>query len=339
MPRYTLIMRTRILRTALLLAPLLTLPIGAQTPAPVDPMEAGRRYTEWFYAGETAKLWDLFSPEMREMFGSPQKLTEFHQKFVSAGAETAIVEETVTPGTPVRIYKRVARFAKAPVPFTLQWGIGPSGAITGLLVQAKQEEAPTKHLDYRTKTPLRLPFEGEWFVGWGGRKIADNYHAASPDQRFAYDFLIERNGVTHTGDGTANEQYFCFWKPILAPGPGTVAVALDGIEDNKPGTMNETEVGGNHVVIDHGNGEFSFLAHLKKGSVRVKKGDKVEAGTPLGLCGNSGRSSEPHLHYHLQTTPVFFKGEGLPAQFLSYVADGKEVERGEPTKGQTVRVK
>lgn len=331
----------RTLWTAALLAPLLAIPAGAQAPAPVDPMEAGRRYTDWFYAGETAKIWDLFSTQMREVIGSAQKLAEFRKGFVDGvGAETAIVEETVTPGASTRIYIRTARFAKAPMPFTIRWGIDQSGAITGLLIQPKEEEpkeAPTQHLGYRTKTPLRLPFEGEWFVFWGGRTIADNYHAAAPDQRFAYDFVIERNGVSHTGDGTANEHYFCFGKPLLAPGPGTVAVALDGIEDSKPGTMNETAPGGNHVVIDHGNGEFSFLAHLKKGSVRVKKGDKVQSGAPLGLCGNSGRSSEPHLHYHLQTTPVFFEGEGLPAQFLSYVADGKEVERGEPVKGQTVR--
>lgn len=330
----------RILRTALLLAPLLTLPTGAQTPAPVDPMEAGRRYTEWFYAGETAKIWELFSPGMRELVGSPQKLADFRKAVVDRrGAETAILDEAVTPEGSSRIYLRTARFAKTPTPSIIRWGIDTSGTITSFLVQSKQEEAPTKYLDYRTKTPLRLPFEGEWFVVWGGRTVADNYHAAGTDQRFAYDLLVMRDGVSHTGDGTANEQYFCFGKPILAPGPGTVAVALDGIEDSKPGTMNETVPGGNHVVIDHGNGEFSFLAHLKKGSVRVKKGDKVQSGAPLGLCGNSGRSSEPHLHYHLQTTPVFFEGEGLPAQFLSYVADGKGVERGEPTKGQTVRGK
>lgn len=340
--RYTpLTMRT--LWTAALLAPILAIPTGAQAPVPVDPLETGRRYTEWFYAGETARIWDLFSVQMREVLGSAQKLADFRKGFVdSVGPETAVLDETVTPGASTRIYIRTARFAKAPMPFTLRWGIDRSGAITGLLIQPKEEEpkeAPTKHLDYRTKTPLRLPFEGEWFVFWGGRTIADNYHAAAPDQRFAYDFLILRDGASHTGDGTANEQYFCFGKPILAPGPGTVATAVDGIEDSKPGVMNETQPVGNHVVIDHGNGEFSFLAHLKKGSVRVKKGDKVQSGAPLGLCGNSGRSSEPHLHYHLQTTPVPFEGEGLPAQFLSYVADGKEEERGEPTKGQTVRVK
>lgn len=65
----------------------------------------------------------------------------------------------------------------------------------------------------------------------------------------------------------------------------------------------------------------------------------MKAGQTLGLCGNSGNSSEPHLHYHLQNTGIFFDGDGLPAQFLNYVADGKAVERGEPRKGQQVRPK
>jgi murein DD-endopeptidase MepM/ murein hydrolase activator NlpD len=108
------------------------------------------------------------------------------------------------------------------------------------------------------------------------------------------------------------------------------------VADNTPGVMNRLQALGNHVVLDHGNGEFSFLCHFKKGSVAVKTGQKVKAGEPLGQCGNSGNSSEPHLHYHLQTTAVPFHGAGLPAQFLRYRANGETVERGEPTQGQNV---
>jgi murein DD-endopeptidase MepM/ murein hydrolase activator NlpD len=94
---------------------------------------------------------------------------------------------------------------------------------------------------------------------------------------------------------------------------------------------------GNHVIIDHGNGEFSLLAHLRRGTLAVELGQTVTAATPLGRCGHSGNTSEPHLHYHLQDTAVFGKGVGLPAQFQGYVADGEAVARGEPVKGQTIR--
>lgn len=93
---------------------------------------------------------------------------------------------------------------------------------------------------------------------------------------------------------------------------------------------------GNHVILDHENGEYSFLAHFKKATVAVKPGQSVKTGDRLGLCGNSGNSTEPHLHYHLQTTPDFGAGDGLPIQFLDYVADGEPVARGEPVKGQQI---
>jgi murein DD-endopeptidase MepM/ murein hydrolase activator NlpD len=63
----------------------------------------------------------------------------------------------------------------------------------------------------------------------------------------------------------------------------------------------------------------------------------VQRGEVLGRCGNSGNSSEAHLHYHLQNTPEFNQGEGLPPQFQNYVADGQVVSRGEPIRGQKIR--
>jgi hypothetical protein len=322
---------------------LLAFPIEGQQ-AVTPPLETGRQYTKWFYAGEADKLWEKFSPEMKKALVSADNLRAFRgQVEAQAGTETSVEDEKVTPEGGFQVYTRKARFSKVPAPLIVQWTLDASGNVAGFFIRPDQstppKEAESKYLDYQTKTPLRLPFSGEWFVFWGGRTVGENYHAASRDQRFAYDIVIVKDGKSHTGDGSSNEQYFCFGQPLLAPGAGTVTVAVDGVADNKPGVMNREQVPGNHVVIDHGNGEFSFLAHFKKGTVAVKPGDKVKAGQALGLCGNSGNSSEPHLHYHLQNTGVFFEGDGLPAQFLDYVADGKAVERGEPRKGQQVRPK
>jgi murein DD-endopeptidase MepM/ murein hydrolase activator NlpD len=80
-------------------------------------------------------------------------------------------------------------------------------------------------------------------------------------------------------------------------------------------------VGGNCVVLDHGNGEFSFLGHMQKGSVRVEKGGKVKQGQVLGLLGSSGSAQGPHLHYHLMAGGVIFHSDGLPSRFVN-VSDG-----------------
>lgn len=82
---------------------------------------------------------------------------------------------------------------------------------------------------------------------------------------------------------------------------------------------------GNYVVVDHGNNEFSIFAHLKNGFATVDKGDHVKAGDLPGKVGNSGNTTEPHLHYHMQNTDKIFMGEGVPVQFINYYENGKYI--------------
>ncbi|HKT25015.1 MAG TPA: M23 family metallopeptidase [Terriglobales bacterium] len=156
------------------------------------------------------------------------------------------------------------------------------------------------------------------------------------DQRFAYDFLQLERGWSFRADGVRNEDFICFGQPIYAPASAVVVSTCDGVPDNIPGEMDAKNPLGNYVVLDHGNGEFSFLAHFQIGTVMVRPHAEVEAGDLVGRCGNSGNSSESHLHFHLQNTPEPFIGMGLPAFFCDYLLGGKRVPRGEPVGGQTI---
>ena len=189
----------------------------------------------------------------------------------------------------------------------------------------------------RRARSLRLPFDGEWLVFWGGRTVEQNRHTLNQQQRFAYDIMVVDDGRSHRGTGAAVEDYYCWNKIIRAPAAGRVAAAIDGLADQKPGSMDTANLAGNHVMLDLGNNEYALLAHLRNGSVKVKLGASVRQGQPIGRCGNSGNTSEPHLHFHLQSSPRLGEGEGLPALFVDDVADGKPVARGEPTKGQVIR--
>src|SRR5258708_13229986 len=164
--------------------------------------------------------------------------------------------------------------------------------------------APTRFADYVTKTTLHLPFDGEWFVFWGGRTIEENYHAIAIDQRFAYDFLVVRDGTSHRPGAKDNSGYYCWDSPIHAPADGVITESVDGIEDNVPGVMNPAVPAGNHVVIDHGNGEYSLLAHFRRGTVTVHVGDHVKAGALLGRSRNNGNSTEPPPPYPLPNGPT-----------------------------------
>ncbi len=303
-------------------------------------LERGRAYTQQFYAGELEQLFARFSAEFADVIGGEAGLRAFRDGFLAdVGQEVEVLAEEVLPHPGAEVYQRVVMFEHFGSAVAIEWALDPEGTVLGMFIgpAAEPEAAPSAYLDYETKTELRLPFQGEWLVGWGGRSTEENYHAAYPDQRFAYDFLVVREGSSHEPGATGNEGYYCFGQPILAPGAGTVVAAVDGEPDRTPGEVVAERPLGNHVILDHENGEYSFLAHLRQGSVMVEPGQRVEAGEQLGECGNSGHSTEPHLHYHLQTTPDFGAGEGLPPQFTGYSADGEPVERGEPVRGQLVR--
>jgi murein DD-endopeptidase MepM/ murein hydrolase activator NlpD len=178
-------------------------------------------------------------------------------------------------------------------------------------------------------------------VFWGGDTRELNQHHDVPNQQFALDLLgVDESGKTQRGGGTRNEDYYAFGREVLAPADGTVIEVIGGVRDNAPGSMNPYSAVGNCVLIEHRNEEVSVLAHLKLGSVVVKVGDKVKRGQFLGKCGNSGNSSEPHLHYHLQNSPVLQDGLGIQCAFQKGVVtvDGKTETRTNwsPVKGQII---
>lgn len=196
--------------------------------------------------------------------------------------------------------------------------------IIGLLFLPHKPDIPVPE---KHETSLSLPFEGRWRVVWGGDTKELNVHHDAPNQKFAFDFVgLDEKGNTHKGDGTKNEDYYAFGRKVLAPADGVVTDVISGVRDNVPTSMNPYSALGNAVFIRHREYEVSILAHLKLGSVIVKVGDKVKRGQALGLCGNSGNSSEAHIHYHLQNTPIIQDGAGIKCTFekLTLIQDAKK---------------
>jgi hypothetical protein len=213
--------------------------------------------------------------------------------------------------------------------------LGDDGKIAGLYFKpraASSKPAPKQH------TELSLPFKGKWLVFWGGDTKKLNHHHDVPAQKFAFDILgVDEKGETHSGDGTKNEDYYCFGRELLAPADGVVVEAIDGVRDNTPGSMNPYCLVGNCVVIQHRTNEVSVLAHFQRGTVAVKAGDAVKRGQLLGKCGNSGNSSEPHLHYHLQDSTIFQDALGIKCVFEKVtLADGTSKSKYSPVKADVI---
>ena len=189
---------------------------------------------------------------------------------------------------------------------------------------------PDPAATHDSQVEFQVPFEGLWWVFWGGDEELQNYHAVAKDQRHALDLVVWRDGGTHRGNGTANEDYWAYGQRVLAPAAGTVVTVVDGLPDNAPQVeTNAFSPAGNHIVIEVADGQYVLIAHLQAGSLTVAEGDPVAAGQAIGLVGNSGNTSEPHIHIHLQDKPSFDpSATGLPLVFTSYLANGDAVDRG-----------
>lgn len=168
----------------------------------------------------------------------------------------------------------------------------------------------------RNKTPMSLPVKGDWFVFWGGDTKAQNYHVVSTAQKNAFDILkLGPNNKSHKNKGYYNEDYYAFGQPLYAAADGVAVKVVTGVEDNIPGKMNPGQMLGNAVIIKTANEEFLVYAHFQKGSLEIKEGDTISRGQYLGNCGNSGNSSEPHLHFHIQDGLNMLNSVGIKCYF------------------------
>ena len=217
---------------------------------------------------------------------------------------------------------------------TLKISLNEKAEINGLFF-APWVETPKL---LRNESKLILPFEGEWFVFWGGDTKEENYHVESNAQKGAFDFLIkDQEGKSFKNEGKINEDYYAFGKRIISPSEGEVVLVVDGVKDNIPGKLNPIYLPGNSVIIKTENNEFLFFAHFIKDSIVVSEGQAVKQGDLLGLCGNSGNSSEPHLHFHIQNVEDMNEATGAKAYFEKILVDGKIKRDYSPVRNQKVR--
>lgn len=188
---------------------------------------------------------------------------------------------------------------------------------------------------------ISLPVFGDWNIN----QAHDGEHTHRGEWKDAWDFVIlDENKNQFKNEGKYQEDYYCFGKPAIAPAEGEIEQIVDDIEDNLIGDSNLNQNWGNSIIIKHGYQLYTQLSHLKKGSIKVKKGDMVKSGEVMALCGNSGRSPEPHLHFQIQTTPyigsktlkyplsnyALIKNSGLDFEFFNYPQKDDTIKKIDP---------
>lgn len=181
---------------------------------------------------------------------------------------------------------------------------------------------------FEQKRPFVPPLAGFTLVLGGHRTGEAHRMARITSQGFGWDMLPLSDDwrmlTKPFSEDAGPEGFYGFGHPVHAPAPGRVVAAFDGQPDQLnvgalPGTApfkdDLRRALGNTVIIDHGDGVFGCIAHLKQDSVRVAAGEQVETGAVIGALGNSGFSSGPHLHIHFMDGPDFLSAAPLPVQF------------------------
>jgi hypothetical protein len=236
-----------------------------------------------------------------------------------------------------------------------------SGKRDGIRVNVQttigMKEATLFILTSTSQAAFALPFDGMWYDGAG--PSLHSHHRWAVPQEFAHDFMrLGADGLSYSGEGKSFTDYYAYGQPVLAAADGQVVAVLDGEQEDvgllqQPGEPLQTYVQriverqnqqltrgargiiGNHIVIRHGD-EYSFYAHLKPGSLRVKVEDTVTRGQPIAAVGSSGSSTEPHLHFHVCDGPDVMACAGIPAKFENVEIYGALTVR-QPQSGDLVR--
>ncbi|MFN8336326.1 MAG: peptidoglycan DD-metalloendopeptidase family protein [Cyclobacteriaceae bacterium] len=294
--------------------------------------DAASKFESLYNAGKYNDIFAMFNPAMQTALPADKTNTFFTQVKTQAGNLKQRAFERYEAG--FASYK--AEFER--VTFRLNIAVDDAGLIGGLFIKPYVADMTPK--PERNSVKLILPFKDEWTVFWGGDTREQNYHVDYVAQKNAFDIVIrDSNGKSYLTHGKTNEDYYAFGKELIAPCDGEVVLVVDGIKDNVPGQMNAIYVPGNTVVIKVAANEYLLFAHFKQHSIVVKEGQKIKQGQLLGLCGNSGNSSEPHLHFHIQNVENMMNATGIKCYFDNIIVNGSPKSDYSPVKGERIRNK
>jgi hypothetical protein len=198
------------------------------------------------------------------------------------------------------------------------------------IIGSREIAGPDLTVDPFAPVVIAPPLRGAGWMNFNGccntsahrstRFAVDGSWIVKPET-FAIDWIRIEGGRAFTGDGSRVEDHFAFGAEVLAVADGTVVFVRDGRPEETPfapptSLHQPLDYGGNEVFIEIAPGVYAFYAHMQPGSIRVQAGETVTTGQVLGLLGNTGNSSAPHLHFALMDGV-----DGLAANSLPFVID------------------
>lgn len=193
-------------------------------------------------------------------------------------------------------------------------------------------------VNLRTPVVIGAPLQGSHWLAANGpsntsinrRTHITNHGVMFFPARFGIDFMqFGPSGKLYKSNTAKNENYYGYGANVYAVADGKVVAVYDGVPDNAPGAHNDKvtldKLGGNYVLLDIGNKQYVYYAHLIPKSIKVKRGDMVQKGQVLGQVGNSGNSDAPHLHFQVTDKPSSLSAQGIPYGFDMFYSEAYKV--------------
>jgi hypothetical protein len=260
----------------------------------------------------------------------------------SSGVVAVEVDLALAPGTvPARVTNRIAYTLAPGANSAVTIGAAevdatPDDSQQSVPISAPAVDGPVVGVDRRPAIVIKQPpLAGDGWLATNAccapnphrdlRVAVDGLRIETPEI-FAVDWGRLKDGKTFEGDGSTNEQSYAFGADVLAVADGTVVFTHDGEPEQTPGAVKlattQSAIGGNKVILKIGPKVFAAYEHLQPGSLTVKVGDKIKAGTVIAKLGNTGPSTGAHLHFGLLDRPSLFTGRALPFVFDHYTLAG-----------------
>lgn len=267
------------------------------------------------------------------VLGSSDRLVAQYRVGANGMSVLVVPNRVIEPGKSALVFNPLYSFPAgmdlSRLRFDFQFDVGDDTKYKAAVSVTPRPYTPRVKLGLPVAGPV-LVHDGHDFYGHHRRLplldgMAQALQWKTNFMRYSYDFVVtDAQGKMYKGDGARNEDWYGWGAPVSAPAAGKVIRAVASLPDNAKGqrppfsreqfVADPSLMWGNHVEIDHGNGEISMLAHLKNGSVTLKVGEVVKAGQKVGEMGFSGDAFLVHLHYDLKNGPGF-KADGLPSPF------------------------
>lgn len=324
---------------------------SSSTPLPLNPLALGVTHAPQAFAagdGRVHLTWEVQASNLTNAAlpvrsiavwadGGAQPLLEYKGADIPAHltplAQWSKPSDRIEASGAATLWLDLALDKGAPLPTTLETRVGVEGEGIAGADATTRVRVP---VDATKPRVIRPPLAGKRWGVFEGCCDAANHHRRGQrsvdgrlvlPERYAIDFVqLDKDGNLFKGSDVL-EHYYAFGKPVLAVADATVVDVYDELADVPPHAKlpppSLPRAGGNHVILDLGDGVWAMYGHLKAHSIRVKVGDRVKAGEAIAQLGNNGNSDLPHLHFQLMDSRHFALSQGLPFVFDRYEMAGR----------------